>query len=234
MAQRRLPPRAAELSIAVAGTAGDDVAGRSLDRGDRARVLSFASHSYIVVERFIDARLARILFGVLQLRRWRGEAKRDDQVPGALSHWGDSTLDALLLDLMPAVEEAAGHHLLPTYAYARLYLAGDQLPRHRDREEAQIAVSVHLGHTGPLAPPPIRFAPAGQAEIVVAQSAGDAVIYRGDAVEHWRDRFDGETFGQLFLNYVRADGDRRGRIYDGRQADFPPDIRRTIDERRRS
>src|SRR4051812_48252999 len=91
---------------------------------------SFTDRQYVVVERFIDARFARVLLGVLQLRRWRCESKRDHQVPGALSHWGDTTLDALLLGLAPGVEEATGWNLLPTYAYARLYLAGDVLPRH--------------------------------------------------------------------------------------------------------
>src|SRR6266545_4663402 len=102
---------------------------------------SFADRQYLIVECFIDARLARVLFGVLALRRWRGESKRDDQVPGAFSHWGDTTLDALLIGLASSVEAAIGCRLLPTYAYARLYREGDLLPRHRDRDECEIAVT---------------------------------------------------------------------------------------------
>lgn len=172
---------------------------------------------YRAVSGFLDRRLANILYHLLLLRQWRGEWKRDDQVPDAASHWGDSTLDALLLGLQPDIEEIAGCALLPTYAYARLYATGNALARHRDRASCEIAVTIHLGHTG-AAPPPIRFAP----DAAIAQSPGDAVVYLGDQLEHWRDPFAGQNFGQLFLNYVRADGERRGHLYDGRRAAFPP------------
>src|SRR5205823_9590491 len=103
--------------------------------GRGARVTgALASDRYVVVERLVDERLARILYNSLLLRRWRGEFKRDGQVPDAQSHWGDSTLDAVLLGLQPDIEKACGRRLLPTYAYARLYVRGNALPRHRDRE----------------------------------------------------------------------------------------------------
>ena len=41
----------------------------------------FAAQGLVVVEGLIDERLARILYRCLQLRHWRGEFKRDDQVP---------------------------------------------------------------------------------------------------------------------------------------------------------
>ncbi len=174
-------------------------------------------HRYIIVRRLIDECLARVLYNVLLLRNWRGETKHDRQVPGADSHWGDSTLDATLLALKPEIERICGCALLPTYAYARLYLDGDCLPRHRDRAACQVAATIHLESSGGAAPP-IWFAP----DIAVSQRPGDAVVYLGDEIEHWRDPFGGENFGQLFLNYVFADGERRNLIYDGRVGDFPP------------
>ena len=125
---------------------------------DFAMVPTLANQGYLVVESFIDRRLARIFYDVLLLRQWRGESKRDDQVPDAHSHWGDSTLDAVLIGLLPDMETASGCALLPTYSYARLYLHGHFLPRHRDRAACEIAATIHLGHSG-AEPPPIRFAP---------------------------------------------------------------------------
>lgn len=183
---------------------------------------TLAKQSYVVVEGFIDRRLARILYDILLLRQWRGESKRDDQVPHAHSHWGDSTLDALLVGLLPDVETAASCALLPTYSYARLYLQGDSLPRHRDRPACEIAATIHLGHSG-AEPPPIQFAP----DVAVTQRPGDAVVYLGDRVEHWRDPFTGTDFGQVFLNYVRADGARRGYVHDGRRDAFPPSLQQS-------
>lgn len=178
-------------------------------------------HGYVIADRLIAPRMADVLYHMLLLRQWRGEFRRDDQVPAAASHWGDSTLDALLLGLQPEIERVSGCALLPTYAYARLYLHGQSLARHRDRDACEIAVTLHLGARG--AAPPICFASHPEHEVAVQQHPGDAVVYLGDRVDHWREAFHGEHFGQLFLNYVRADGDRRERLYDGRHHAFPPD-----------
>lgn len=178
-------------------------------------------HGHVIADGLIAPRMADVLYRMLLLRQWRGEFRRDDQVPAAASHWGDSTLDALLLGLQPEIERVSGCALLPTYAYARLYLHGQSLARHRDRDACEIAVTLHLGARGTA--PPIRFAPPSGHEVAVQQRPGDAVVYLGDRVDHWREAFHGEHFGQLFLNYVRADGDRRDRLYDGRHHAFPPD-----------
>jgi hypothetical protein len=185
-------------------------------------VPALANQGYMVVESFIDPRLASILYNVLLLRQWRDESKHDTQVPEADSHWGDSTLDALLISLLPDVETTSSCALLPTYCYARLYLQGHSLPRHRDRAACEIAATIHLGHSG-AKPPPIRFAP----DVAVSQQPGDAVIYLGDRIEHWRESFTGVNFGQLFLNYVRADGTRQDHLYDGRRGAFPPSLSQT-------
>lgn len=178
-----------------------------------------ARRRVLVVPRFVDEQLARTLYHVLLLRNWRGEVKHDRQAPVADSHWGDATLDATLLVLKGKIEEASGCQLLPTYAYARLYFRGDGLPRHRDRDSCQVAATIHLGVSGGLSSP-IWFEP----DIAVTQSPGDAVVYLGDSIDHWREPFDGDNFGQLFLNYVFAWGERAGMIYDGRRAAFPPSL----------
>lgn len=178
-----------------------------------------AAVGVVVVPEFIDQRFARMLYSMLLLRRHRREGKRDDHIPTALSFWGDSTLDAFHLTVLPGAEAVARGPLLPTYCYARLYGHGDVLHRHHDREACEIVVSVHLGHHG-VAPPPICFA-TGE---VVDQEPGDAVVFRGMAIDHWRDRFSGDVFGQIFMNFVRADGPYRGLALDGRHAAFPPTL----------
>jgi hypothetical protein len=169
-----------------------------------------------VLPGFIDQRLARMLYVMLLLRRHRGEAKRDDHVPTALSFWGDSTLDAFHLSVLPTVEAVAAGPLVPTYCYARLYGHGDTLHRHNDREACEIVASIQLGHHG-TAPPPICFATGH----VVEQQPGDAVIFHGQRIDHWRDTFLGEDFGQVFMNFVRADGTHRDQALDGRLRAFP-------------
>ncbi|HEY0640286.1 MAG TPA: hypothetical protein VGD67_21870 [Pseudonocardiaceae bacterium] len=177
---------------------------------------SLATAGVVVVREFIDQRLARMLYAMLLLRRHRGEARHDDHMPGALSFWGDSTLDAFHLSVRPDVETVAAGPLLPTYCYARLYRYGDTLHRHHDREACEIVATVHVGHRGG-APPPICFATGH----VVHQRPGDAVVFHGSAIDHWRDVFLGEDFGQVFMNFVRADGPHRDQALDGRIQAFP-------------
>ena len=180
---------------------------------------ALAQHRLLVVPRLVDDALAGMLYHVLLLRSWRGEVKHDGQAPLADSHWGDSTLDAALLTLQSAIERASGCRLLPTYAYARLYFHGDALARHRDRAACQLAATLHLGSSGGH-PPPICFEP----EHAITQRPGDAVLYLGDSIDHWREPFEGENFGQLFLNYVFADGQRAALVHDGRREAFPPSL----------
>ena|ERR1051326_6847501 len=173
----------------------------------------------VVVPEFIDQRLAQMMYRTLLLRQHRGEGRRDDHIPSALSFWGDSTLDAFHLTVLPDVEAVAAGRLLPTYCYARLYAYGDTLHRHHDREACEIVTSVHLGHRG-SAPPPICFA-NGQS---VTQRPGDAVVFPGATIDHWRDIFLGDNFGQIFMNFVRADGPHRGQALDGRWDAFPDEL----------
>lgn len=179
---------------------------------------TLATSDVVVHRSLLGAAFARSLHAMMVLREFRGEVRRDDQVPGACSFWGDSTLDAVLLGLWPDVEAVAGADLLPTYGYGRLYHAGDALARHTDRDAAEVVVSVHLGHRG-AAPPPIWL--AAPDPLAVHQEPGDAVVFHGTRVPHWREPFTGRDFGQLFLNYVRADGPHRGHALDGRRSQFP-------------
>jgi hypothetical protein len=167
---------------------------------------------------FIDHRLARILYTMLRLREHRGEGRRDDHMPTAVSFWGDSTLDALHLSVRQDVEVVAGGPLLPTYCYARLYSNGDTLGPHHDRAACEIVASIHVGHQG-APPPPISFATGHS----VQQQVGDAVVFHG-AIRHWRDTFSGEDFGQVFMNFVRANGPNRELLFDGRHQAFPASL----------
>jgi hypothetical protein len=42
---------------------------------------------------------------------------------------------------------------------------------------------------------------------------GDLLIYRGDEMEHWREEFEGEISGQVFLHYNKINSSEK---YDQR------------------
>jgi PKHD-type hydroxylase len=51
----------------------------------------------------------------------------------------------------------------------------------------------------------------------IDMQVGDAVIYRGMDIEHWRKKYtEGQWQAQVFLHYVDADGPHANQKYDGR------------------
>ncbi|MGH8427559.1 MAG: SEC-C metal-binding domain-containing protein [Gammaproteobacteria bacterium] len=52
---------------------------------------------------------------------------------------------------------------------------------------------------------------------VITLPPGDALVYRGGLLPHWRERFEGRCWVQLFLHYVRRDGVFADCRFDGRE-----------------
>jgi len=136
----------------------------------------------------------------------------DEQVPNAkaiLDH--EIIFETLLENLWPKIEQMLGFSLLPTYAYARLYSNGDVLKKHTDRPACEISVTVQLGRSHHYAWPIYM----GGKRYDLAE--GDGVVYRGCDIEHWRDKCDGPEgyySGQVFLHFVRADGQYKDQVCD--------------------
>jgi hypothetical protein len=150
------------------------------------------------------------------LKQWRGECFRDNHIPTAISLSNDVVTDALLLDLLPSIEEIAGCQLVPTYSYARLYFHGDAMLRHRDRGSCEVSASIHLGKDG--GDSSLWFAPNSKVEM----DGGDGAVYLGCEAEHWRYPFTGNTMGQLFLHYVVAGGRFAQSYFEGNPGRCPP------------
>jgi alkylated DNA repair dioxygenase AlkB len=120
------------------------------------------------------------------------------------------------------LEAAVGLELWPTYAYARLYQPGDILIKHRDRPACEVSVSIHLG-AADQTDWPIYVESQGTA-IAVSLKPGDALVYRGCEVPHWREAFTGIHHAQVFFHYVERRGPYRQWKFDQRQAlNRPPE-----------
>lgn len=130
--------------------------------------------------------------------------KGDSQVPNAkviIDH--ELIFETLLEKVWPDVEMLVEEELLPTYAYARLYSNGDDLKIHKDRPACEVSVTLQLGRSHHYAWPIYM----GKGRYDLAE--GDAVVYRGCDIEHWRNTCDGPEgyySGQVFLHFVRKNG----------------------------
>lgn len=179
----------------------------------------FRDHKYVFVKNILDPEICIELSGYLR-KITASKVEGDVQCPISPSIYGDKVFDTLLEDLRPAMEEATGLKLIPTYSYARFYKPGDELKPHLDRRECEISATVTLGFNGGLWPIHVsssREMNDDLGEFMV--EVGDALIYRGEELNHWREKYtQGEWQCQVFLHYVDADGPYKDLKFDGRES----------------
>ena len=173
---------------------------------------------YIFAKGLLEPSLAHVIYKALLLKQWRGKSFRDNHIPTAAAVTTDTLLDAVLLELRPKIETISGCRLIPTYSYARVYFHGDIMISHRDRDSCEVSVSIHLSRDGGEAS--LWFQPDTKVEM----EEGDGAVYLGCEIDHWRERFTGNSMGQIFLHYVSADGPFAARAFDGIPERFPPSI----------
>ena len=140
----------------------------------------------------------------------------DKQIPNTYSHYADIVMETLLERIKPVMEKNTRLKVLPTYSYARIYKKGDILKRHKDRPSCEISTTINLGGDSW----PIYLEPSGEKGkegLKIDLRPGDMLIYRGCELEHWRETFEGDNCGQVFLHYNDANSSEgQKNIYDGR------------------
>ena len=166
-------------------------------------------------------------FGQPPLTVWRNESfvvdlyfwvdteiRRPDQKTGFRDRYADTLMESILLHLQPAMEQASGLRLFPTYSYLRIYETGAVLTRHKDRRACEISASLTLGYDAAEAWP--LWLETRQQQRSILLQPGDMLVYKGREVPHWRDRFDGNYWIQAFFHYVDADGPLAAYKFDRR------------------
>jgi len=206
--------------------------------------MTFQTKKYQVIKNVISYELANFIYNYFLLKR---DAVRfmyennihsedpilgtwsDEQIPNTFSCYGDFVMETLIMKVLPKMKKETGLDLIPTYTYARAYKKGDCLHRHKDRPSCEISTTLNLGGD----PWPIFIDPTGSDNVVdeyknihkpnapkgerVDLEIGDMLIYEGCKLEHWREPFEGEHCGQVFLHYNNKKGEFKDiNIFDGR------------------
>ena len=165
----------------------------------------FEDNGYLVIPKILSKELLDFIDvyvnNVIRVNEINGiNICQDPQVPNTPSLYRDRVMENLSDFLLPKIESATGLKLLPTYTFFRVYKAGDILEKHRDREACEISISLCLRKKGNIWPIYIN-------NTAVMLEEGDAVLYRGCEVEHWREPYtEGTKQAQVFLHYVDANG----------------------------
>jgi len=202
----------------------------------------FKNLHFIVVKNLIDKNMAKFLYEYVKveankLRLLEEEYGpecydhnyvgifNDVQAPGSFARYGDPTFDTLLELVRHKFEEAINIPLVSTYSYHRLYLTNSDLKRHKDRASCEISATLCLGHNisnvdkkvYPNYNWPMYVKMPDGKELPISLEPGDAIMYRGCEVEHWREPFMGLNHAQVFLHYNEKEGEFNN-IFDGRKA----------------
>jgi len=112
---------------------------------------------------------------------------------------GDSFTETFMTRKLKKMQEETGLELLPTYGYTRVYTFNAELKKHKDRPSCEISTTVMWDSDG-------TEWPIYMDGIPIQMQKGDAVIYLGMEIEHWRENFKGDFHIQSFLHYVDKNG----------------------------
>ena len=192
-----------------------------------------AFNKYQVIKNAVPYELANFIFNYFLLKRdavdfmYKNNITYDNgmlgtwtdkQVPNTYSHYADMVMETLLMKVLPKMQQETGLQLIPTYSYARIYKRGDILKRHKDRPSCEISTTLNLGGSSW----PIFIDGTGANNVIdeyknivkpgapegtkVLLDVGDMLVYSGCELEHWREPFDGDICGQVFLHYNHVNG----------------------------
>jgi len=183
-------------------------------------VLEFKEKGYVHLKDFLHKDSCKELSKELKRLVDAKKTVTDEQCPKSQAIHGTVTFDKLLEDLTPHFELASGLKLFPTYSYARLYNSQDEeLKIHRDRPACEISATLTLDFEGDVWPIFMGNNEDKANATEVKMEIGDAVMYRGCDIYHWREAYkEGKWQAQVFLHYVDQDGPHAEWKYDKRES----------------
>ena len=118
---------------------------------------------------------------------------------------------------MPEVEAITNLQLFPSHSFTRVYQKGDNLNPHVDRGECEISVTCNIATKGE--PWPFYMKALGKEPVVHYLEPGEACVYRGCEVMHWRNKaVDTDKTVQIMLHYVDKNGPYAGHKFDNRES----------------
>jgi alkylated DNA repair dioxygenase AlkB len=166
----------------------------------------FEENGYVIIKQFIPRIMCEYIsenIKVLEASSYFGYG--DSQVEKAFSAASPPITETLLDIVTPLLSKTINCELYPTYSYLRIYVKGAELEKHQDRPSCEVSATLPLSYDSPGIWP--LYVEKGDRITRVELEPGDALIYKGIEIPHWRDTFEGERQVQVFLHYVRKNGE---------------------------
>jgi hypothetical protein len=172
----------------------------------------FKKNKYIAVKKLVPIDLCRVITRYALLKEeteFSPDLGPTAQVENSHSVYGDTLMETMVHFLQPHMEKNTGLKLCPTYTYYRVYRPGMELHRHRDRPSCEISTTICFGFNYKSTPADYRWGMYVEPDMLIGQDPGDAIIYRGCDVDHWRDPFTASNSSyqvQAFFHYIDVNG----------------------------
>lgn len=174
---------------------------------------AFNASGYAIIRGFIDPVTVATVSKVIEygLAQNTYEVRPDEAPvnarlsPSKYARYAEPIVEVILGNSTEEISQLVGERLLPTYSYARVYVKGDELARHTDRPSCEYSVTVHVATVGD--PWPIWMQKDDGPVSKVILYPGDAIVYKGCEVHHWREVMtECDVNVQFMLHYVSEDG----------------------------
>ena len=127
-----------------------------------------------------------------------GGRKGDTMLENTYCSYGDLAMDNLLNKIKNKVEDLTKLKLSESYSYLRVYKKGVTLYRHRDRKECAVSLTLNLGGDWPF-----YFVDKNNIKVKANIKPGNALLYDGVKLVHWREKLKEKECVQVFLHYVK-------------------------------
>ena len=129
----------------------------------------------------------------------------DDQTPGRFVAYDEPTTRYVQQQLTRTVSDLARRVVVPSYSYLALYQGGASLDPHTDRDACEYTISLCIDAT----PDPQTHGAwplhlmTADGEVSLTQGIGDALLFRGRYLSHWRDQLpEGYTSSSILFHFV--------------------------------
>ena len=186
------------------------------------QLTQFNDTGYCVVKNALSPILCEFLS---QYARFRYQTSPNvlnssDPLEGIHREYGNSVMELLLLNLRGTVEKYTGMNLWPTLSFYYTYRKGNLLKKHKDRDSCEVVACLCLGMDEKYSKEHKSWSiylEKDAIETAVLLEPGDIVIFKGNKMNHWRQKFQGEWFVSAIFAYVAKDGDHTYLKYDQRK-----------------
>ena len=179
---------------------------------------SWEEQGYMVFRNLFSENLTELLSNHYEFMRSHQTLKHKQWGEGDTYERGGYVVYEAFLDVFSLfISEVLGSKYLPSFSYSRAYHKNSSLLRHVDRKGCEVAISIPLS-VEENNPWPLYVSLDKNADgTPIHLNIGDALIYKGHEVFHWREPYKGKEQVQLFMFCVEEDGPNDAMKYDGRE-----------------